>query len=54
MVKYQQPIIWERMGQTQTSKSSVPQVHLMAPPVNSDMFIPLQTFKLLWLTMANL
>lgn len=42
------------MGQTQTSKPSVPLVHLTARPVNSDMFIPLQTFKLLWLTMANL
>ena len=47
MVKYQQPIIWEGMGQTQTSKSSVPLGHLTAPPINSDMFIPLQIFKLL-------
>lgn len=48
MVKYQQPIIWEGMGQTQTSKTPPrPLGHLTAPPVNSDMFIPLQIFKLL-------
>ena len=48
MVKYQQPIIWEGMGQTQTSKTPPrPLGHLTASPVNSDMFIPLQIFKLL-------